>query len=97
MGKRCGVKRIDAHQHITLTGNFIDINAPLVDTFRAVAKSAAGIETPFITGAQHALSVFFCVMLCYTHSMVSWARQPSGWPVSCNAGSLNLVQFTAKH
>ncbi|MEL8620224.1 ash family protein [Escherichia coli] len=51
------------------------MNAPLVDTFRAVAKSTAGIGTPIIIMAHTALAVFLCVKHCYTPIMVGRAGE----------------------
>ncbi|HCS4653992.1 TPA: ash family protein [Escherichia coli] len=53
----------------------IDMNAPLVDTFRAVAKSTTGIGTPIIIMAHTALAVFLCVKHCYTPIMVGRAGE----------------------
>lgn len=77
-------------------------------SFRAAAKSAAGICSPCNSMAtQHAPRVFFCVIaqaylffglwffirsLCQI--MVARAGQPSGWPVSIEAGTANPVRVT---
>ncbi|PHZ24304.1 host cell division inhibitor Icd-like protein [Yersinia massiliensis] len=67
---------------------------------RAVAKSAAGRENPCNSMAtQHAPGVFFYVVAlayqffaqwflhrCRYQAMVAQAGQPSGWPVSIEAG-----------
>ncbi|EAU1850837.1 hypothetical protein D5422_23180 [Salmonella enterica] len=54
----------------------IDMNAPLVDTFRAVAKSTVGIGVPIIIMAHTALAVFLCVKHSYTRIMVGRAGEP---------------------
>jgi len=73
---------------------------PVVYSFLAVAKSAAGRRNPSITMAtQHAPSVFFYVdasvhllfawRLLYLHAycaMVAQAGQPLGWPVPIVTG-----------
>jgi hypothetical protein len=73
---------------------------PVVYSFLAAAKSAAGRENPSYSMATlHAPSVFFYVVasvhqlfawrfLClHVHrAMVAQAGQPSGWPVSIEAG-----------
>ncbi|SKC18360.1 Ash protein family protein [Kosakonia radicincitans] len=77
-------------------------------SFPAVAKSAAGISSPCNSMAtQHAPGVFFCVIaqahpfrgLWCLHRgpcqiMVVRAGQPSGWPVSIEAGTANPVRAT---
>ncbi len=77
-------------------------------SFPAVAKSAAGISSPCNSMAtQHAPCVFFCVIaqahpffgLWCLHRgpcqiMVVRAGQPSGWPVSIEAGTANPVRAT---
>ena len=77
-------------------------------SFRAAAKSAAGICSPCNSMAtQHAPGVFFCVIaLAYPffrlwfldrsrcQIMVARAGQPSGWPVSIEAGTANPVRAT---
>ncbi|EJD6659803.1 ash family protein [Enterobacter cloacae] len=44
-----------------------------METFRAVAKSAAGISLPISTMAHTALAVFLCVKYGYTQIMVGCA------------------------
>ncbi|AUQ42239.1 host cell division inhibitor Icd-like protein [Yersinia ruckeri] len=75
---------------------------------RAVAKSAAGICSPSNSMAtQHAPGVFFYVVAlayqffaqwflyrCRYRAMVAQAGQPSGWPVSIEAGTANPVWAT---
>ena len=77
-------------------------------SFPAVAKSAAGICSPCnFKATQHAPSVFFYVVaqahlffgLWCLHRgscqiMVVRAGQPSGWPVSIEAGTANPVRAT---
>lgn len=77
-------------------------------SFPAVAKSTAGICSPCnFKATQHAPSVFFYVVAqahlffglwCLFHSpcqiMVVRAGQPSGWPVSIEAGTANPVRAT---
>ncbi|QII39494.1 ash family protein [Rouxiella badensis] len=73
---------------------------PVVYSFPAAAKSAAGRRNPSLTKAtQHAPSVFFYVV-ALVHQLFAWrflclhvycamvaqAGQPSGWPVSFVAG-----------
>ncbi|MBE0147919.1 hypothetical protein FOT80_00710 [Serratia fonticola] len=63
----------------------------------APAKSGAGICTPESHSAHDTrLACFLFVRTSYTLSMVSWTGQPSGWPVPCDAGSANPVQFTTR-
>ncbi|WP_420488917.1 host cell division inhibitor Icd-like protein [Phytobacter diazotrophicus] len=77
-------------------------------SFRAVAKSAAGIGVPrnllatpdapcvffYVVAQTHPFSGLWC--LCVHHSsskiMVVRAGQPSGWPVSNKAGYANPVR-----
>ncbi|EET4540988.1 hypothetical protein J3716_004388 [Salmonella enterica subsp. enterica serovar Infantis] len=47
-----------------------------MDTFRAVAKSTAGIGVPIIIMAHTALAVFLCVKHGYTRIMVGRAGEP---------------------
>ncbi|MFG6655750.1 host cell division inhibitor Icd-like protein [Scandinavium sp. M-37] len=77
-------------------------------SFRAVAKSTAGICSPCnLLATQHAPSVFFYVVAqthlffglwCFHRGtcqiMVVRAGQPSGWPVSNKAGTANPVRAT---
>ena len=77
-------------------------------SFPAVAKSAAGRENPsYFKATPDAPCVFFCVYayvhLLFTHRflsrccicvMVAQAGQPSGWPVSIEAGYANPVRAT---
>ena len=77
-------------------------------SFPAAAKSAAGICSPCnLLATQHASSVFFYVVaqahlffgLWCLHRgscqiMVVRAGQPSGWPVSIEAGTANPVRAT---
>ncbi|QJT78889.1 host cell division inhibitor Icd-like protein [Kosakonia sp. MUSA4] len=77
-------------------------------SFPAVAKSAAGISSPCNSMAtQHAPGVFFyvvaqthpfCGLWCLHRGpcqiMVVRAGQPSGWPVSIEAGTANPVRAT---
>ncbi|WP_073980986.1 host cell division inhibitor Icd-like protein [Erwinia sp. ErVv1] len=81
---------------------------PPVYSFPAAAKSAAGICSPCNSMAtQHAPRVFFCVIAlvhpfygqrflhrCLVCVMVTRAGQPSGWPVSIEAGTANPVRAT---
>ncbi|MGQ6118609.1 ash family protein [Serratia sp. IR-2025] len=61
----------------------------------ASAKSDAGICTPESHSAHDTrLACFLFVRPSSTLSMVGWAGQPQGWPVPCDAGSANPVQFT---
>lgn len=73
---------------------------PPVYSQRAAAKSAAGRRNPsYSMATQHAPRVFFCVCAsvhpfygrrffycCIVCVMVARAGQPSGWPVSIEAG-----------
>ncbi len=64
-------------------------------TFRAAAKSAAGIGVPDMTIAHNrAYAVFLCVKHCYISIMVGRAGQPKGWPVPMVAGNANSVRLT---
>jgi len=75
-------------------------------SFRAAAKSAAGRRNPsYLLATQHAPCVFFYVVAlvrhflaqrflcrCAVKIMVAQAGQPSGWPVSIEAGYANPVR-----
>ncbi|MCE9966901.1 host cell division inhibitor Icd-like protein [Lelliottia amnigena] len=77
-------------------------------SFRAVAKSTAGICSPCnLLATQHAPSVFFyvvaqthpyfrlwCFHLSFCQIMVVRAGQPSGWPVFIEAGIPTPVRIT---
>ena len=81
---------------------------PLLYSFCAAAKSAAGRGNPSNSMAtQHAPGVFFYVDAsahlffaqwflnrCAYQTMVAQAGQPSGWPVSIEAGTANPVWAT---
>lgn len=60
-----------------------------------VAKSAAGIATPYFTKAHNrAHAVFLCVKHSHTRIMVGRMGQPSGWPASLVTGCCNPVRLT---
>lgn len=59
----------------------IDMNAPLVDTFLAVAKSTVGISLLNNTMAHTALAVFLCVEHCYAQIMVGRTGAEKSAPV----------------
>ncbi|GKW28586.1 hypothetical protein PEC331060_17640 [Pectobacterium carotovorum subsp. carotovorum] len=73
-------------------------------SFRVAAKSATGRRNPIcLQATSDAPCVFFIVeafahlvKMAFSHSesMVGWAGQLSGWPVSCNAGIPTPVQLT---
>ncbi|MBK4308980.1 ash family protein [Enterobacter hormaechei] len=77
-------------------------------SFHAVAKSAAGIGVPFTTLATPDAPCVFFFVVAQTHPffglwclhrgscqiMVVRAGQPSGWPVSIEAGTANPVRAT---
>jgi len=83
---------------------------PLLYSFCAAAKSAAGRENPSNSMAtQHAPGVFFYVVAlahllsaqwflnrCAYQAMVAQAGQPSGWPVFIEAGILTPVWATTQ-
>jgi hypothetical protein len=75
-------------------------------SFRVAAKSATGRRNPKrLQATPDAPCVFFIVdafahlsemAFCHAESMVGWAGQPSGWPVSCNAGIPTPAQSTTR-
>lgn len=68
----------------------------LKDHLLAPAKSGVGICTPeCLQAIPDAPASFLSSAPTHTKIMVSWAGEPKGSPVSCNAGSANPVQFTA--
>jgi len=83
---------------------------PLLYSFCAAAKSAAGRENPsYLLATQHAPGVFFYVVAlahllsaqwflnrCAYQAMVAQAGQPSGWPVFIEAGILTPVWATTQ-
>ena len=77
-------------------------------SFLAVAKSTAGICSPcnsmatpdapcvffYVVAQAHLFSGLWCLYLSPCQIMVVRAGQPSGWPVSIEAGTANPVRAT---